>query len=165
MKKRLAAGGSRVRVILIAAAVLMLTGCSSMKFLASGKEFRKICDDNGFQVQDASTAVKETGSYSSLSDAYLATTEDGLVSVWYLRFTDTKEAQNYYNSVAGQLDGTVYSGPNYQAEVETVEDTCREIYMESGRIIYAEGNADSIQTLETQLIGTWNQDPVKKTAK
>ena len=61
------------------------------------------------------------------------------------------------------MDGTVFTGSNYQAEVETVNDSCREIYMESGRIIYAEGNTDAITAIEKQLIGTWNQDPVKKT--
>lgn len=31
-------------------ALVLVTGCSSMKFLATGKEFRKICEDNGLQV-------------------------------------------------------------------------------------------------------------------
>ncbi len=154
---------NRVWMALLTASML-LTGCSSMKFLASGKEFRKICEDNGLQVQDTAETVKTAGGYKALSDAYIATTENGLVSVCYARFTDPKEAQEYYDSVADQMDGSEYKGPNYQAEVEIVEDTCREIYMESGRIIYAEGDAATIGAIEKQLIGTWTQDPVKKTA-
>lgn len=146
------------------AALAMVTACSSMKFLATGKEFRKICEDNGLQVQDTSASLKETGSYTSLSDSYLATDEENGYSVCYVRFSDSKEAQSYYDSVAQQMNGTEYTGPNYQAEVETVNDSCREIYMESGRIIYAEGDAAAISAIEAQLIGTWNQDPVKKTA-
>lgn len=162
--KRKSGKMNRIWGMLLAAAMLMLTGCSSMKFLASGKEFRKICEDNGLQVQDTAEAVASAGGYKTLSDAYIATTEDGLVSVCYVRFTDQKEAQTYYNAVADQMDGSEYTGPNYQAEVETVEDTCREIYMESGRIIYAEGDASTIGAIEKQLIGTWTQDPVKKMA-
>ncbi len=154
---------NRVWMVLLTA-LMLLTGCSSMKFLASGKEFRKICEDNGLQVQDTAETVKTAGGYKALSDAYIATTENGLVSVCYVRFTDPKEAQGYYDSVADQMDGSEYKGPNYQAEVEIVEDTCREIYMESGRIIYAEGDAATIGAIEKQLIGTWTQDPVKKTA-
>lgn len=154
---------NRIGTVLLGAFMLTLTGCSSMKFLASGKEFRKICEDNGLRVQDTEETVKTTGGYKNLSDAYIATTEDGLVSVCYVRFTDQKEAQSYYDSVADQMDGSEYTGPNYQAEVEVVEDTCREIYMESGRIIYAEGDASTIGAIEKQLIGTWTQDPVKKT--
>ena len=141
-----------------ALALVLVTGCSSMKFLATGKEFRKICEDNGLQVQDTLESVKTEGSYVSLSDAYLATDAENAYTVCYVRFSDSKEAQGYYDSVANQMDG-----PNYQAEVETVNDSCREIYMESGRIIYAEGNTDAITAIEKQLIGTWNQDPVKKT--
>lgn len=153
-----------LRGMAVTGMMVLMTGCSSMKFLATGKEFRKICEDNGLQVQDTSASLKETGSYTSLSDAYLATSEGGTYSVCYVRFSDSKEAQNYYDSVAQQMDGTLYTGPNYQAEVETVQDSCREIYMESGRIIYAEGNADAINAIEAQLIGTWTQDPPKKTA-
>lgn len=144
------------------AALAMMTGCSSMKFLATGKEFRKICEDNGLQVQDTSASLKEAGAYTSLSDSYLATDEENGYSVWYVRFSDSKEAQSYYDSVAQQMNGTEYTGPNYQAEVETVKDSCREIYMESGRIIYAEGSTAAISAIETQLIGTWNQDPATK---
>lgn len=146
-----------------ALALVLVTGCSSMKFLATGKEFQKICEDNGLQVQDTLESVKTAGSYVSLSDAYLATDAENAYTVCYVRFSDSKEAQSYYDSVANQMDGTVFTGPNYQAEVETVNDSCREIYMESGRIIYAEGNTDAITSIEKQLIGTWNQDPVKKT--
>ena len=156
---------SRIRKAAAVGVMFLLTGCSSMKFLATGKEFRKICEDNGLQVQDTSASVKEAGSYTSLSDAYLATSEEGTYSVCYVRFSDNKEAQSYYDSVAQQMDGTVYTGPNYQAEVESVQDSCREIYMESGRIIYAEGSSEAIGAIEAQLIGTWTQDPQKKTAE
>ena len=96
-----------------ALALVLVTGCSSMKFLATGKEFRKICEDNGLQVQDTLESVKTAGSYVSLSDAYLATDAENAYTVCYVRFSDSKEAQGYYDSVANQMDGTVFTGPNY----------------------------------------------------
>ena len=41
-----------------ALALVLVTGCSSMKFLATGKEFRKICEDNGLQVQDGGRGLE-----------------------------------------------------------------------------------------------------------
>ena len=67
-------------------ALVLVTGCSSMKFLATGKEFRKICEDNGLQVQDTLESVKTAGSYVSLSDAYLATDAENAYTVCYVRF-------------------------------------------------------------------------------
>lgn len=144
--------GAAVGVI----AALMLTGCSSLRFIANGSEFKKICTNNGLQVQEASATVNANKTYGSLTDAYLATAADGTYSIWYVRFSDTGDAQKYYDSIAGQLSGKTYSGSNYQAEVETVNDKSREIYMESGRIIYADGTTSAINALENQLIGTWS---------
>lgn len=73
-----------------ALALVLVTGCSSMKFLATGKEFQKICEDNGLQVQDTLESVKTAGSYVSLSDAYLATDAENAYTVCYVRFSDSR---------------------------------------------------------------------------
>lgn len=146
-------------------AVTLLTGCSSMRFIANGNEFKKICRDNGLQVQNASESLNRNQAYKSLTDAYLATASDGSYSIWYIRFSDPEEAQVYYDSVSGQMSGEEYAGSNYEAEVETMEDQSREIYMESGRIIYADGNTKAINTLKNQLIGTWSGDGVAGTTE
>lgn len=150
---------ARIRIVPVLLTAAILAGCSSIKFIANGKEFQKICEDNGLQVQEASASVPGGSGYKSLTDAYLAVSSDGSCSVWYIRFSDIKDAESYYKSLADQMDGTEYSGSNYKAEIESTDNgKSRDIYMESGRIIYADGDTSAISTLENQLIGSWNDE-------
>lgn len=148
-------------VMVLLSGMLLLTGCSQVRFIANGKEFTAICEQEGLSVTDTKNMVAQQGGYRSLKDAYLATPDDDSYSVQYARFEKTDEAQSYYNSIADQMNGEVTNGPGYTAEIETVGDTCREICMTSGRIVYAEGDTETIKALTGRLVAGWDHDPEK----
>ncbi len=157
-------GGAAVNknvIMVLLSGMLLLTGCSQVRFIANGKEFTAICEQEGLSVTDTKDTVAQQGGYRSLKDAYLATPDDDSYSVQYARFEKTDEAQSYYNSIADQMNGEVTNGPGYTAEIETVGDTCREICMTSGRIVYAEGDTETIKALTGRLVAGWDHDPEK----
>lgn len=147
----------RLLALTLAGLLTFATGCSQMQFIATGKEFKSICEDNGLTVTDITDALSEEGGYTTLSSAYTAVPEDGSFTVNYASFSSSKEAEDYYSGIADQMDGVTYTGTNYKAEVETVGDTVREIYMESGRIVYAEGDKDEVNKTDSQLMSGWSK--------
>lgn len=147
----------RLLALTLTGMLFFATGCSQMQFIASGKEFKSICEDNGLKVTDITDALSEENGYTGLNSAYTAVPDSGAFTVNYASFSSSKEAESYYSSIADQMDGVEYSGTNYKAEVETVGDTVREIYMESGRIVYAEGDKEEVNKTDSQLMSGWSK--------
>ena len=142
----------RLLALTLTGLLFFATGCSQMQFIATGKEFKSICEDNGLTVTDITDALSTGKGYTSLNSAYTAVPDDGAFTVNYASFSSSKEAESYYSSIADQMDGAEYTGTNYKAEVETVGDTVREIYMESGRIVYAQGDRKEVNETDTKLM-------------
>ncbi|MGN1023328.1 MAG: hypothetical protein ACI4OJ_07520 [Lachnospiraceae bacterium] len=147
----------RLLALTLTGMLFFATGCSQMQFIATGKEFKSICEDNGLTVTDITDALSEENGYTSLNSAYTAVPDSGAFTVNYASFSNSKEAENYYSSIADQMDGVEYNGTNYKAEVETVGDTVREIYMESGRIVYAEGDKQEVNQTDSLLMSGWSK--------
>ena len=155
------------RIGTIAAALVLcvfLGGCSAMKFIATGDEFKQICEDNGLAVTDIRAQAQELGEVDedALIDAYTVTDEDEGVTVYYLRFSDRKASDAFFGDVAGRMDGTEVREANYAAVSETVGEMSRRIYQEDGRVLYAEGNADAIDGLIAQLTSGFEKDEVSE---
>lgn len=147
----------RLLALTLTGLLFFTTGCSQMQFIATGKEFKSICEDNGLTVTDITDALSTGKGYTSLNSAYTAVPDDGAFTVNYASFSSSKEAESYYSSIADQMDGAEYTGTNYKAEVETVGDTVREIYMESGRIVYAQGDRKEVNETDTKLMSGWSK--------
>lgn len=147
----------RLLALTLTGMLLFATGCSQMQFIATGKEFKSICEANGLTVTDITDALSTEKGYTSLNSAYTAEPSDGAFTVNYASFSSSKEAENYYSTIADQMDGAEYTGTNYKAEVETVGDTVREIYMESGRIVYAEGDRAEVNRTDSKLMSGWSK--------
>ncbi len=146
----------RKEVITVISALIIcafLGGCGAMKFIATGDEFRKICEDNGIAVADVRDQASSLGEVDekSLLDAYAVTDPDGTYTVYYLRFSDRKASDAFYSDVAGRMDGQEVKEANYAAKSETVGSLSRKIYQEDGRVLYAEGDTHSINSLIAQV--------------
>ncbi len=142
----------RKEVITVISAFIIcafLSGCSAMKFIATGDEFRKICEDNGIAVADVRDQASSLGEVDekSLLDAYAVTDSEGTYTVYYLRFLDKKASDAFYSDVAGRMDGQEVKEANYAVKSETVGGLSRKIYQEDGRVLYAEGDTHSINSL------------------
>ena len=146
----------RKEVITVISALIIcafLGGCGAMKFIATGDEFRKICEDNGIAVADVRDQASSLGEVDekSLLDAYAVTDPDGTYTVYYLRFSDRKASEAFYSDVAGRMDGEEVKEANYAAKSETVGGLSRKICQEDGRVLYAEGDTHSINSLIAQV--------------
>lgn len=142
-------------VFLLGLTSFMLTSCGSVRFLVHGQEFKKICEDNGFVVEDVLDSASK--GFSSMTDAYIATDQDASVSVLYYAFGDSKESDTAYAVLSrGMEEEKEASFSNYRMAMSQTDDMVREIYYSSGKIIYAEGDADAINRAESTLISGWS---------
>ena len=145
--------GKRILTAVAALSAVLLTGCSAMKFIATGDEFRKICEDSGLMVADVRDQASTLGQVDerSLIDAYAVTDAEGTYTVYYLRFSDRKASEAFYADLAGRMDGEEIRAGNYATESETVGQLSRKIFQEDGRVIYAEGDTRSIDSLVARV--------------
>ena len=101
-----------------------------------------------------------------MTDAYIATDKDSSVSVLYYAFSDSKESDTAYAVLSrGMEEEKEASFTNYRMAVSQTDNTVREIYYSSGKIIYAEGDADAIDRAESTLISDWSGTSVQNSAR
>lgn len=151
-------------VFLLGLTSFMLTACGSVRFLVHGQEFKKICEDNGFVVEDVLDSASK--GFSSMTDAYIATDKDSAVSVLYYAFSDSKESDTAYAVLSrGMEEEKEASFANYRMAVSQTDNTVREIYYSSGKIIYAAGDADAIDKAESTLISDWSGTSVQNSER
>ncbi|WP_130837271.1 hypothetical protein [Lachnoclostridium sp. Marseille-P6806] len=149
----------KIQVTLLGALLLLLfTGCSLSKFIATGQEFSQICSESGLAVGDVKAHYADDLGYTSVIDAYMATEAESRYVIQYVRFSDPAEAEAFYTASAANMDGEELITKEYSTKSETIDTKSRRLLMEGGRILYAEGDAKAINEKLASLTAGWEKE-------
>lgn len=82
-------------LLLMSLMTIVLTGCSVTKEVTTTDGFKSVAADKSMQCQDA---TEQFASYSAVKEVTLAISEDQSYQIEFYVFTDTQNAQSFFNT-------------------------------------------------------------------